>query len=345
MDEAFETVVCGLMDRDHAGILLEEKGIDMTYLGRGKYDPRMLVDLYRLVKKFDPQILHLHGYGACSYGRVIGSITGRPTILHEHYVDHNIPAYQSLIELTLSPLTQWALVGCQAVKDALVKKRWIPERKIKVIYPGIPLEEFRTIDEEKKSRLRQEFGVDKDGMVVGTVARLHEQKGHTYFIDAMPEILNKHPSTRFLIVGDGHLFEQLEQQASKVGVARNVIFTGYREDIPELLSIMDIKVIASLYEATTLTVFEAMALGKAIVSTHVDGLKEIITDGENGLLVSPADPRALAEKINLLIEDADLREKIQARSRADSEKYDRRVFVKKLEDFYYEILRGTEGTD
>src|SRR6185369_4031156 len=113
----------------------------------------------------------------------------------------------------------------------------------------------------------------------------------------------RRPEVRFLIVGDGDLAAPLREQARGLGIADRVTFTGHRTDVPDLLGAIDVFAISSIYEGTPLTLFEAMAAQKTIVSTAVDGCREVLQDGVNGLLVPPADSSALASALLRVVDD------------------------------------------
>ena len=127
--------------------------------------------------------------------------------------------------------------------------------------------------------------------------RLEEQKGHRYGLEAFSRVARDHPATRLLIVGDGRLRPALETQARELGVAGQVIFTGFRNDVPALLDVVDVVVLPSLHEGMPLTAIEAAAMAKPIVATAVDGTAEVVVDGATGTLVPVADAPAIAAAI------------------------------------------------
>src|SRR5205814_2323286 len=126
------------------------------------------------------------------------------------------------------------------------------------------------------------------------------------------------PAARVLIVGDGDREAALREQAAGLGIADRVIFTGHRTDVRELLGALDVFCISSTYEGTPLSLFEAMAAGKAIVSTAVDGCREVLEDGVTALLVPPRDPTALAAALGRVVDDATLRRSLAGNARAAS---------------------------
>ena len=173
---------------------------------------------------------------------------------------------------------------------------------------------------------------------MGSISRLSEQKGHRYLLDAAARVLRRRPDTRFLIVGDGDQMEPLRRQAGALGIAPSVSFAGHRTDVPALLGALDVFCISSTYEGTPLALFEAMAAGKAIVSTAVDGCREVLEDGATGLLVPPRDPEALAAALLRTLDDAALRASLAKRAREASARYDIAACVAQMQDLYDEVL-------
>jgi glycosyltransferase involved in cell wall biosynthesis len=150
-------------------------------------------------------------------------------------------------------------------------------------------------------------------------------------------VLEAFPRVVFLIVGDGPLRGELEALTRALGVEKNVIFAGYREDVPRVLSVFDIKVLPSVTEGLPLAILEAMAMGKPVIATEVGGVKEILKDGETGFLVPPQDPEALSERIIYLLRNEDEARQLGIRAREESKKYDIDLCVRRLEELYFEL--------
>src|SRR5262249_6030063 len=142
----------------------------------------------------------------------------------------------------------------------------------------------------------------------------------------------------FLVVGDGDLMEPLKNQARTLGVADRVVFAGHRTDVPDLLGAIDIFCISSLYEGTPLALFEAMAAGKTIVSTAVDGCREVLEDGKTGLFVPPGDAAALAAALARVLDLPALARALAEGARTASARYDIRTCVAQMEALYDEVL-------
>ncbi|MER3523959.1 MAG: hypothetical protein C4326_07800 [Ignavibacteria bacterium] len=178
--------------------------------------------------------------------------------------------------------------------------------KTRTISNGIDLDRYSP--EFFKDVSLQEFGIDrKPSHIITVVAGLNNQKGHAYLLQAIPSILVRFPFALFLFVGDGHLREQLERIACDLKVDHSVVFMGKREDVRQILAITDVFVLPSLFEGMPLSVLEAMAMGKPVVATKVDGTAEAVTDGISGYLVPPRDSTALASRIIELLADPLLR--------------------------------------
>lgn len=162
-----------------------------------------------------------------------------------------------------------------------------------VVYYGIDLERF--------SRGRPALA--KDGPLVGNVARLAPQKGHRYLIEAAPLVLERHPDVRFVVVGEGELRGELEAQAARAGVGDRFLFTGERDDVPDLLASFDVFAFPSLFEGLCLAVIEAQAAGVPVVATPVGGIRETVIPGVTGLHCPPRDPAGLAAQIDRLLSE------------------------------------------
>jgi glycosyltransferase involved in cell wall biosynthesis len=249
-----------------------------------------------------------------------------------------MPAYQGLADLFLSSLTDRAIAVSASTRDFLVRERHVPADRVRLIWNGAPLDEFAPVSPDVARAARRSLGIAEDALVAGTIGRLSEQKGHRYLVEAAPALLASRPSAHLLIVGDGDRMEALKAQASALGVASRITFAGHREDVRALLGALDVFCISSTYEGTPLALFEAMAAGRAIVSTAVDGCREVLEDGVTGLLVPPRDPAALAAAIGRVMDDAARRRSLGDNARAASTRYDIRACVTAMEALYDEVL-------
>lgn len=336
--EKFNVKLYGLKHPDSSSRALEAEGVEMSYLGKSALDPTVLTTFLSLIKHEKADALHLHGWIAANFGRVAGRLAGIPTIMHEHGVDPSFPVSQRIADKLVSPFNHIAVAVSKSVRDFLVANRSVPAWKIRTVYNGAPLDEFSPADPKLVDQAREEFGIPPECRVIGTIGRLDTQKGITYFLQAAKQIMS--PDIRFLVVGDGPLRQQLEDEARDLGLGSNVIFAGHRSDVPVVQSLLDIQVFPSLWEGTPLTVFEALAMGKAIVSTNVDGLGEVLVNGESALVVEPSNPDQLANGIQRVLSDPSLADQLRAGAIAQSKKFDISQTVRNLESLYEELCAG-----
>jgi glycosyltransferase involved in cell wall biosynthesis len=334
----FEVSLCGLKHPEPATDWLAEQGIPVHHLGRGRFDPRILGDLVALARERGARVLHVHGYAAADFGRLAARAVGAKLVLHEHFADPRMPSYQALADRLLRHRTDGAIAVSRSTREFLVKERFVPEERVRLIWNGAPLDEFAPVPRERARRVRRELGLPDDALVVGTIGRLNAQKGHRFLLDAAARVLPRVPAARVLIAGDGDLRDELRQQAAALGIADRVVFAGHRTDVPDLLGALDVFCISSLYEGTPLALFEAMAAGRAIVSTAVDGCKEVLEDGTTGVLVPAGDAAALADGLERVLTDAARRETLGRQALADSRGYDVRACVDQMQAFYDELL-------
>jgi glycosyltransferase involved in cell wall biosynthesis len=227
----------------------------------------------------------------------------------------------------------------------VMNARQIPARKVKVVYLGVPLEEFsRPRSTEEIQAARAELGISPGDVAIGTVTRLHDSKGNSYLVDAARLVLNERPNARFFVVGEGPLRESLEQQARALNLADRFVFAGFAKDVPRVVSAFDISVFPSLWEGTPLTVFEALAMGKAIVATYADGLIDVLTNERDALIVPRRDARALADGLIRVIDEPPTRERLRAAAFETGKQYDIAAFVRKMERLYDLLHRVSRAT-
>lgn len=276
-------------------------------------DIRALIGLWRLfsIGKFD--IVHTHTAKAGALGRIAAKLAGTGVVVHTPH-GHNLYGYFDAgmtgkvvaAEKFLSRRTDMIIALTELEKSDYLKTGIAPEGKIEVIYQGLELDKY-TRDRKDIAALKRSFNIDMDDNVVGMIGRLETVKGPEFFVDMASHLSEKHPRTKFIITGEGSLRGELEERARRSGLSGSVIFTGWRDDIPEILSILDILVMPSLNEAVGMSIIEAQAEGVPVVATRVGGIPEVVRDKVTGLLVAPSDSKALAEAVSALLSDNDRR--------------------------------------
>lgn len=186
------------------------------------------------------------------------------------------------------------------IKTFFVEKRGIEADKIITIPYGVDLDLYSCRNGVKK---REELNLNAFDPVIGVVGHLSEVKGHTYLIEAAPKICKEFPDVKFVFAGSGPQRETLEKQVKNFNLSSNFHFLGVRRDIPELLNIIDIFVLPSLFEGLPNVILEAMASSKPVVASAVGGIPEAVQHQVTGLLVPPKDPDALADAILKMLAD------------------------------------------
>lgn len=209
--------------------------------------------------------------------------------------------------------TQRILCVSEAVQSDLLS-HGVPPDRLELCYNGVDLSGLRsTVD---RTTLRTRLGVGPDELVVGAVSRLVPLKGLTYLLDAIPSVTTAFDNARFVLVGDGPEQEALQRQARELGIWDRITFTGFREDVGDLLSAMDLFVTPTLAEGCPLSVMEAMSLAVPVVASGVGGIPEVLHQGAAGVLVPPRDTEALVVAIGDLLRDAPRRARLGEAGRA-----------------------------
>ncbi len=261
-------------------------------------------------------------------------MAGVRTIVHtDHARDFPDKRRYMVAERVMSAFA-YRVVGVSAHTSAnLEKYEKIPRAKIETIPNGIDGSVFDIrIDREAK---RRELGIPADATVLGIGVRLSAQKGLTYLVQALPEVVGRFPRVVLVIAGEGPLEQDLRNEAEGLGLGGRVKFIGPRVDVPELLQVFDLYVLPSLWEGLPMVLLEAMAAGCPIVATGVGGVPSAIEDGVNGLLVPPRDPAALAHAIVRVLGDETLRRRMgQAGKQVFGERFSAEKMTRRYEQLY-----------
>jgi len=335
--DRFHCSVCSLLPDGRLADVLQEQGVKTLSLDiKSKLDLGGLFKLVRLLRREKIDILHTHLFHVNLLGRIAGRLAGVPVIIsHQHGVERNRSKVRSLLDRLTSRYADLVISTCEVVKETLIKRDKISPGKIRIIYNGV---ETPNVNVESSS-VRRDLGIALDAPVIGVVANLRPMKGYDTFLKAARMILDEVENARFLIVGGGPLEDELKALAFKLGIWPQTIFTGFRDDVPNLLATMDVFVLPSLWEGVPMALLEAMAMAKPVVATEVGGIPEIVIDGVTGLLVPPRDPDALAEAIIALLQD---RERAEAMGQAGRERVEKYFtverMVQKTEALYEELI-------
>ena len=316
--EKYRPLVFTLSQGGHYTDLLQEAGVPVLVCARkNRADLLPVWKISSLIRQHNVQILHTYGYYAGLYAR-LAAIMARPEVIISTEVGIHAPGTMfgnpvySTIDRCLSPLTTGYIANAKAVKDHMTKTKGLPEKKVHVVYAGLDLDRFKISSSANSSESFPSADMKSSANRVGILARLDPIKNHHMFLHAIPHIIDVHPDTQFLIIGDGPLRNDLEQLTDGLGLIDTVTFTGTikGEELIRLVARLDVSVLTSKREGCSTTILETMALGIPNVVTAVGGNPELVIDGQTGFLVQSGDPAALATAVNRLLADDKLRQEM-----------------------------------
>src|SRR5438445_4273202 len=295
-----------------------------------------LMRLALVLRRGQFHVIHAHDLWANLLGVPAAWLARTPIIISSRRYLADLDWYtpwRNKIIRTIYRLSTHVIVNSASVRQLLIERDRLPSEKIHVIYNGVDVDRFAGA---RRDRGRLLGGVGSGSRLIAVVANMYGQvKGHACLIEAARIVCRAVPSAKFVLVGDGAERPKLEQQVGQVGLEKDFLFLGRRQDVPELLACCDLSVLPSEAEGMPNSVLESMAAGIPVVATRVGGTPEIILDGVDGLLVPPRNPPALADAILRVLQDADLARRLsrngQARMRTHFS-YDR--LIAQLEQIY-----------
>lgn len=339
-------VLCVLTERHPLGApLLEAEGIEPVFLGRGKWDPRVVLDLIRLVRERDIDLVHVSGFKATMLGRIAAIAAGRAMIAHIHDA-RPMPAWVRLIQYRIARRTDAVIAVSEAMRHVAVEDYGVPDERVHVLYSGVQSEPFLRVPADARRRIRAELGLADDARVIGIVGRVEPGKGVRALLQAMPEVRAHCPRAVALVVGEGPTRRDSELLAGRLGIANAVRFTGHRGDIPELLAAMDVMAAPSTAEqGLGYAVLEAMCAGLPVVASRSGGPAECIVEGESGLLVAMGDVPGLAQALVAVLTDPKLHDALGRGARRRSAVFSVEGHVEALQALYQEVMAARRGHD
>ncbi len=359
MSDEFETLlVGGLPEEGEADSLhiLEQYGVKPMLIEEMQRNPNFFSDrkalkkIKAIIKEYQPDIVHTHAAKAGALGRKAAADCGVPVILHTFH-GHVFHSYFNKfkteifrqIEKRLASKSSGIIAISKIQKDELVNVFKIaPEHKVKVIPLGFDLNPFHENLEEKRKKVRKEYQLS-DEIAVAIVGRLAPIKNHDLFLEAVKLTQEKTKQKLvFFIVGDGELKDELEAKVDvlKAETGVDIRFTSWIRDIKTFNAGMDIICLTSNNEGTPVSLIEAQATNKPVVTTDVGGVRDIVLEGETGFIVPKGDSLAFAEKLLLLTENKELRNRMSEKGWEfvkDTFHYTR--LVRDMEEYYKQLLQ------
>jgi len=330
--ERFHAIVVALTCGGPVEDDLRREGVDVRVMRRdARFGPRDLLALIALLRRERIDIVHTHLQNADILAGLAAKACGVKQVSTFHGIVHDAGPVGTLKLRLRVRLPDRIIAVSAATAKTCVDEFGARRDKVGIVYNGLDSDSFFP---PVKVEPRQET-------ILATVGRLEEEKGNAFFLEALSQVRKVRTNVMGMVIGDGSLRGALERQAAELGLKEAVHFLGDRNDVPDLLRIVDIVVIPSISEGLSLVALEAMACGKPVVATRVGGIPELIDDGTNGLLVPPADPRALARSVLELAGDGDLRERMGSHGRAKvMGQFSLETMIRGIERVYLSLVEG-----
>ena len=307
-------------------------------------DLKALFWLWRLLIRERPSMVHTHTSKGGILGRLAAKLAGVPIIIHTPhghvFYGHFGPVVSRFFlftERVMARITDRMVTLTEAERNDHVALSVSGPEKIATIHSGVDVDRFMNVQvniAEKKRRL----GLNSKGLLVGTVGWLLSIKGPVHLLRAMPYVWENHPETSLIFVGKGGLEKGLKEEVHRMGVWDKVKFLGWRDDIPEIMQVLDVFVLPSLNEGMGRVLVEAMAAGKPVVASRVGGILDLIKDGQNGFLAEPGGEKSLAIAIKKLLKDKKMRDEMGKRGREIAQGFSVEKMIEKIDVLYESLL-------
>ncbi|MFO0919405.1 MAG: glycosyltransferase [Planctomycetaceae bacterium] len=286
----------------HYAQVLSERQVPVTCFGGSgaRSAPRIFWQWTRALRQFQPEILYTWLFHANFLGRLAGRAAGVPVILSGIRVAERRTPWHGRLDRWTNGLVDRNVCVSRDVADFMEQTVGLDPRKTVVIPNGVDLERFRQANPADLTA----FGIPANSPVLITIGRLEPQKGIDLLLAGIPAVQSRHPEAHFLIVGDGPDRPALEQQARQLGIADHIHWAGRRDDVPQLLAASTALVLPSRWEGMPNVVLEAMAAGKPVIATQVEGIADLVIPGTTGWLIPIENPPMLAEAIVQILADS-----------------------------------------
>lgn len=310
-ERAHNEVVCIDGSVGPVGEAMMAEGITIHALKRRPgLDWSMIAELHRIIREGKFDIVHCHQYTPFFYGRFAAFGTPAKVVFTEHGRFHPDRYRWKAIAVNrlLGLLTPGLVAISSATREALARYEFMPKSRIKVIYNGI---RALANDPDEAADLRRNLGIEPTDIVVGTVARLDPVKNQALMLQSFARLLKQHPDSWLLIVGDGPERGPLEALSRTLSIEERVLFVGFQNQPARYLTAMNVFLLSSHTEGTSMTLLEAMCLGIPPVVTDVGGNSEIVTHGKTGLLTPTEDVDRFTHAIDRLLADPELYQNIK----------------------------------
>ncbi len=307
--------------------------------------PLGLARLIRYLRRERVAILHTHLFEPSAVGLLAGVLAGTGgRVMTRHYSNYHTrigKRWHVRVDQLCNRMSHAVIAVSQHTADHIVGGEGAPVEKVHVVFNGIDFSRVKVSDREAPARLRREWCPGGEHLLV-MPGRLHPEKGQTYFFQALPLIRQQLAwPVVALVAGAGPFESAYRKEVRSLRCDDMVRFLGFRRDIPDVIAAADLVVLPSVAEAFGLVVAEALYLGTPIVATHVGGIPEIVEDGVDGVLVPPADSKALADAIVRLLDDPERRRLMASAGRERvRDRFSFEKMIRAYEQFYERLVEG-----
>lgn len=315
-------------------------------------------ELKKLIKNFKPHIVHTHAAKPGALGRLAAASENVPVLVHTFH-GHVFHSYFTTAKSKFFISTERFLgkktdaiiaISEQQRKELVNDFKIAPAEKFRLIPLGFDLDRFRINQEEKRKRFRTEFNLANDEIAIGIIGRLVPVKNHYLFLKAIKHVFNNSSGKiKAFIIGDGETRKDLENMAREAGIPfstehsaehrRPLVFTSWRSDVDVINAGLDIVCLTSFNEGTPVSLIEAQAAGKPVVSTKVGGIADIVIEGETALLAGVQETEKFSDQLLKLVQDGELRKKLGCESHVHiMKRFSYQRLVSDMSQLYYELL-------
>lgn len=310
-----------------------------------KSDMSAVNAIKKLLRKYDPDIMHVHGNRAGLIARIAAQGLPIKIIYTEHTRTPQFKLTNPILDWThvkaIAMLDKWTdmnIAVSKSVADFLVKSRITKPHKVKVIYNGIETKPKDHIDKITLDIINQ-HSLRKRDVIIGTIGSLNIQKDTITLIKAMPRILKTLPQARLVLVGAGPLKHSLGKLVNKLKISDKVVFVGSIKDISSILQLFTVFVLPSRSEAFGISILEAMRANIPVIATRVGGIPEIITNNQNGILIEPGNFKLLATTIIKLLNNKKLQNKLVKNGSETIKKFSITKMIEETSKVYKELIK------
>ncbi|MFZ1702566.1 MAG: glycosyltransferase [Pyrinomonadaceae bacterium] len=271
--------------------------------------PRAAIQLRRIIKDEQPNIVQTHLFNPTVVGLIVARLQKKPSLITRHHSDaiHLIPnkikrSFYLMLERLNNRLATHIVAPSRMVATCLVEWESVPEEKVSLVPYGQRMSRFEAITQERIDAKRKELGINEQLSLV-CISRLFHRKGHKFLFEALAPLIQNGLNARLYLVGEGDYRPTLEKLAGELGIANNVTFLGWRDDILDIIGAADIVVHPSLEDALSQSLIESIMLARPVIATDISGAADTLGDGKYGRLVPPADGDAFRKALEKTIAD------------------------------------------